>query len=444
MSSIESIQNEIDKLVINSREALKEYRNFNQEKIDKIVESMAQKGYKNSLTLAQLAVEETKRGNINDKVIKNEFATKTVWEYIKNKKTVGIIGENSELGCIEIADPLGVIAGITPVTNPTSTVLFKSIISVKTRNPIIFAFHPNAQKCSVETAKLLIDVAIKCGSPKYCIQWIETPSIEATTYLMNHSGVDVILATGGSQMVKAAYSTGKPALGVGSGNVPCYIEQSADIEKACQNIIKSKTFDNGMICASEQSVVVDKEIYKKFESTMTDLNCYFLNNQETKRISKVIIGSNNKINTNIVGKTAFQIAKLANINIPDNTKIILIKSDIVGEEYQLSQEKLSPILTYYIADTPKIALDICQQILEYGGLGHSASIHSDNKHIISEFAIHLKASRIICNSPSSQGAIGGIYNRNIPSLTLGCGSYGRNSTTDNISIKNLVNIKRVF
>ena len=434
----------IDTLVNNAKTALEEFKKFNQEEVDKIAKAMALSAMEHRLSLAKLAVEETGRGIVEDKVVKNMFASECIWDSIENEKTVGKIFENIEEGFFEIADPLGVIAGVTPVTNPTSTTIFKAIICAKTRNAIIFGFHPRAQKCSVETAKILKEAAIKAGAPENFIQWIEYPSIEATSKLMNHSGVDVVLATGGSAMVKSAYSTGKPALGVGPGNVPCYIEKTANLKRACEDIILSKTFDNGMICASEQSVVVDKEISSDFEKIMLENNCYFLNDEETSKLEKYMITENGTLNGIVAGKSAFYIAKNAGISVSKSTKILIAKLDGVGIKFPLSAEKLSPVLSYYKVKNSSEGFDVCKKVLKFNGEGHTAVIHSENSELIEKFGIEMDACRIIVNSPSSQGAIGGIYNSNTPSLTLGCGSKGKNSVSSNISVKNLVNIKKVF
>jgi len=343
-----------------------------------------------------------------------------------------------------VAEPVGVIAAVTPVTNPTSTTMFKSLIAIKTRNPIIFAFHPSAQKCSAEAARVVRDAAVKAGAPEDCIQWIEQPSIEATQMLMNHPKVALILATGGAGMVQAAYSTGKPALGVGPGNVPCYIEKTADVKRAATDLILSKTFDNGMICASEQAVIVDKAISKEFEKFMKENKCYFLNSEETRKLEKTAIDEVKcAMNPAVVGQPAYKIAKMAGFEVPEDTKILIAKLNGVGPEYPLSKEKLSPILAYYIVDGWEQGIRIAEEMVEFGGLGHSAVIHSENEKVIDEFARRIKAGRLIINSPSTHGAIGDIYNTNMPSLTLGCGSFGRNSTTDNVSAVNLINKKRV-
>lgn len=438
------VNNMVDELVAKATVALQEFMSFEQEKIDKIVHSMALAGVDNHMELAKMAYDETGRGVMEDKVIKNLFSTEYIWHSIKDEKSCGIIYENEQEGYAEVAEPVGIIAGVTPVTNPTSTTMFKALISIKTRNPIIFAFHPSAQNCSKAAANILYQAALKAGAPKNCIQWIEHPSIEATNTLMNHNGVSLILATGGSGMVKSAYSCGKPALGVGPGNVPCYIEKSANLESACNDLILSKTFDNGMICASEQSVIVDKEISNSFERIMKENSCYFLNEEETEKVSNyVIIKEKGALNAKIVGNSAYDIAKGANVNVPKNTKILIAKLKGVGADYPLSREKLSPVLAYYIVNNSDEAFKRAKAILEFGGLGHSAVIHSHNDELIKKYGEVMQVGRIIANSPSSQGAIGDIYNTNTPSLTLGCGSFGRNSTTNNVSSVNLINRKRI-
>lgn len=440
-----SNEKSIDILVKNAKEALCEYRNMEQETIDKITYFSAMAAMENRVKLAKEAVLETKRGIIEDKIIKNMFASEYVWNHIKDIKTVGTIARDDTAGYEEIASPIGVVAGVTPVTNPTSTTIFKSLICLKTRNPIIFAFHPGAQRCSVEAAKIIRDVAVGMGAPKHCIQWIEEPSLESTKLLMNHSGVNLVLATGGSAMVKSAYSTGKPALGVGPGNVPCYVEKTADLKQACNDLIMSKTFDNGMICASEQSVIVDDEIAKAFERIMQENSCYFLNSDEKNKLESYMIDSEKgTLNGAVAGKSAYEIARKSGIEVPENTKILLVLLEKVGVESHLSVEKLSPVLSYYTARSKNEAFEICKRIIEFGGMGHTAAIHTKNKELAKEYGEFMDCGRIIVNSPTSQGAIGDIYNIGTPSLTLGCGSWGKNSTTDNISVENLLNIKRVF
>ncbi|WML39927.1 bifunctional acetaldehyde-CoA/alcohol dehydrogenase [Neobacillus sp. OS1-2] len=434
----------IDVLVENGLMALEEFRGFDQEMVDEIVKQMALAGLDQHMPLAKLAVEETGRGVYEDKIIKNMFATEYVYHNIKYDKTVGIINENEHEGMIEIAEPVGVIAGVTPVTNPTSTTMFKALISIKTRNPIIFAFHPSAQKCSSEAARVLRDAAIKAGAPENCIQWIDTPSLEATQALMNHTKISMILATGGAGMVKSAYSSGKPALGVGPGNVPCYIEKTANLNQAVNDLILSKTFDNGMICASEQAVIIDKEIYPDVKREMIANNCYFLNEEEREKVETLVINEHScAVNPNIVGMAASKIAALAGVIVPENTKILVAEVKGVGPKYPLSREKLSPVLACFKVSGHEEGYKRAEEMLEFGGLGHSAVIHTTDQTVIKEFGLRMKAGRIIVNAPSSQGAIGDIYNAYLPSLTLGCGSYGGNSVSTNVGAVHLINIKKV-
>ena len=435
----------VNVLVEKANKAKKEMLKLDQKAVDKIVKKMAKCGLDKHIELAQLAVDETQRGVFEDKVTKNIFATEYVYNSIKYNKTVGVIEENEEENYKLIAEPIGVIAGVTPVTNPTSTTMFKSIIAMKSRNPIIFSFHPSAQKSSSEAAKVVRDAAIAAGAPKDCIQWIEEPSIEASNALMKNEGVSLILATGGPGMVKAAYSSGKPALGVGAGNVPCYIEKTADIKQAVNDLILSKTFDNGMICASEQAVIIDEEIYDDVVALMKAYDCYFLNKEEKKLLEGLVINKETcTINANIVGQSAYKIAEMAGIkNAPKDTKILVAELEGVGHDYPLSREKLSPILACYKVKGYKEGIQRCVEMTEFGGLGHSAVIHSHNDDIILEFGEKVRTGRLLVNAPSTHGAIGDIYNVNMPSLTLGCGSMGNNSTTDNVSAVNLINVKKV-
>lgn len=397
------------------------------------------------MELAKLAVEETKRGIYEDKITKNMFATEYIYHSIKYDKTVGVINENEEEGYVEIAEPIGIIAGVTPVTNPTATTMFKSIISAKTRNVIIFGFHPSAQKCSVAAATIVRDAAIKAGAPKDCILWIDKPSVLATNMLMHHPDVNLILATGGTGMVKAAYSSGKPALGVGPGNVPCYIDKTAKLKTSVNDLVLSKSFDNGMICASEQSVIIDKTIQKEFEKLMKEAGCYFANEDETKKLRNgmFIKEKGETLDSTIPGQSPYNIAKKCGFEIPEDTKVLVVKETGVGEKYPFSREKLSPVLAYYVVNNDDEGIKLCEKLLEFGGLGHSAVIHSENRETIRKFSEVVKAGRIIVNSPSTHGAIGDIYNTNLPSLTLGCGTFGGNSTTANVSSVNLINVKRV-
>ena len=438
------VQAMIDDLVKKGQEALEAFMKLDQEQVDNIVKAMALAGQAEHMRLAKLAVEETGRGIYEDKMTKNIFAPEYIYHSSKNEKTVGVVSENDYEDYEMVAEPVGVVCGVTPVTNPTSTTMFKSIICTKARNPIIFGFHPNAQKCCVESAKVLLDAAVKAGAPKNCIQWIEYPSIEATNALMNHPGIATILATGGPGMVKAAYSAGKPALGVGAGNVPCYIEKTANVKRAATDLMLSKTFDNGMICASEQAAIVDKEIAKEFEEFTKANGCYYVNKEETKKLEEAMYDPVKvAIKPAIVGQSAVKIAKLAGIDVPEDTRILMVPLKGVGLDYPLSHEKLSPVLAYYVVGSVEEGIDRAEQMLEFGGLGHSAVVHTNDDAVIKAFEARMKASRILVNCPSSHGAIGDIYNTNMPSLTLGCGSYGNNSTTQNVSTSNLINVKRV-
>ena len=439
-----NVEEMINGYVEKAQTALKEFMTLDQEQVDAIVKAMTLAGLDKHMLLAKMAVEETGRGVYEDKITKNMFATEYIYHSIKNEKTVGVIAENDLEDYEIIAEPIGVVCGVTPVTNPTSTTLFKAITCIKTRNPIIFGFHPSAQKCSAEAARIVLEAAVAAGAPENCIQWIEHPSIEATNALMNHPGVATVLATGGSGMVKAAYSTGKPALGVGPGNVPCYIHKSADLEEAVNDLILSKTFDNGMICASEQAAIVDKEIHKEFERLMKKYGCYFVKESEIKQLSDYCINSEKgAVNPDIVGKSAEWIAENAGLKVPEGTKILLAKLDGVGPEYPLSREKLSPVLAYFVVNSTDEGIERAEQMVMFHGMGHSAVIHAKDEEVIQKFADTMKASRLIVNSPSSHGAIGDIYNTNMPSLTLGCGSYGGNSVSGNVTTINLINQKRV-
>lgn len=439
--TVNPTRNEVDELVAKGQKALEAFMDYDQETIDNIVKEMALAGLNEHMRLAKLAVEETKRGVYEDKIIKNLFATEYIYHGIKYDKTVGVIREDDNEGIVEIAEPVGVVAGVTPVTNPTSTTMFKSLIAIKTRNPIIFAFHPSAQQSSKEAAKVLLEAAIRAGAPENCIQWIEAPSMEKTDYLMKHPGISLILATGGSGMVKAAYSSGKPALGVGPGNVPCYIEKSAKIKRAVNDLILSKTFDNGMICASEQAVIIDEEVYDAVKQELIANNCYFLTEEEKKKVEKYVMRETGGVNPVVVGQSANKIAETAGVSVPENTKILLAETVKVGPEEPLSGEKLSPVLACFKVKNSKEGIQRALEMLHYNGMGHSAVIHSQNEEIIREYGRKMKAGRVIVNQPSSQGAIGDIYNAYIPSLTLGCGTYGGNSVSTNVGTLNLINKK---
>ena len=441
----ERIKQMVDDLVERAKVASREYMKLDQETINQIIKKMSMAGLENHMKLAKMAVEETGRGIYEDKITKNMFATEYIYHSIKYDKTVGVIDENEEEGYVQIAEPVGIIAGVTPVTNPTSTTMFKSLISAKTRNVIIFGFHPSAQKCSSEAARILRDAAVEAGAPKDCILWVEEPSITATNFLMNHPDVNLILATGGTGMVRAAYSCGKPALGVGPGNVPCYIDKTAKLKTSVTDLVLSKAFDNGMICASEQAVLVDRDIHDEFEQLMKEAGCYFISPEEKDKLknSMFVAEKGYTLNGKVPGQSPHQIAKNAGIDVPEDTKVLVVYEEGVGEEFPFSREKLSPVLAYYIVDSKEEGMKKAESLLEFGGLGHSAVIHSEDNQTILEFSNRVKAGRIIVNSPSTHGAIGDIYNTNMPSLTLGCGTFGGNSTTSNVSSVNLINVKRV-
>ena len=443
----QKVKQMIDELMEKAKIASKEYLKLDQETVNNIIKAMSMAGLEHHMELAKMAVEETGRGIYEDKITKNMFATEYIYHSIKYEKTVGIINENDEDDYVEIAEPVGIIAGVTPVTNPTSTTMFKSIIAAKTRNVIVFGFHPSAQNCSVRAAEILRDAAVKAGAPENCILWIPEPSVTATSMLMHHPDVNLILATGGTGMVKNAYSCGKPALGVGPGNVPCIIEKTAKLKTSVNDLVMSKSFDNGMICASEQAVLVEKDVYQEFEELMRKAGCYFVSPEEKEKLKDVMFehveDRGDKLKSHIPGKSPYEIADMAGFEIPKDTKVLVVYEEGIGEGYPFSKEKLSPVLTYYIVENFEDALDKAERLLEFGGLGHSAVIHSEDREKILEFSEKMKAGRIIVNSPSTHGAIGDIYNTNMPSLTLGCGSFGGNSTTANVSSVNLINIKRV-
>ncbi|XGA14112.1 bifunctional acetaldehyde-CoA/alcohol dehydrogenase [Paenibacillus thiaminolyticus] len=434
----------IDQLVARAKKAQAAFMDMTQEQIDTIVQQMALAGLDKHMHLAKMAVEETGRGVYEDKITKNIFATEYIFNSIKYEKTVGVIEDNPNGAYMKIAEPVGIVMGITPVTNPTSTTMFKALISIKTRNPIIFGFHPSAQKCSAEAARILHDAAVKYGAPENCIQWIEYPSMDATNALMNHPDVALILATGGAGMVRAAYGCGKPALGVGPGNVPCFIDKTAELEQAVTDLILSKTFDNGMICASEQAVIIEEPVFAEVKKLMQAKGCRFLTKEETGKLQGMAMKPEScAVNPVIVGQSAKQIAEMAGISVTDDTKILVAELDGVGPKFPLSAEKLSPVLACYKVKNAQEGIDRAAEIVSFGGMGHSSVIHSHDDDVIRRFADRLQTGRILVNSPSTHGAIGDIYNTNIPSLTLGCGSYGRNSTSSNVTAVNLLNIKRV-
>lgn len=432
---------EAKKLLSKAHESQRKLMNFSQEKIDRIVKSMADAGYENSRYLAKLAVEETNIGVINDKIIKNQFASKNIYESIKDSKSVGIIN-NDNKGIIEIADPMGVIVGIIPTTNPTSTVIYKALIAIKARNSIVFSPHPRAIKCTRETARIMEEAAVSAGAPSGLINCLSICTKESAQELMHNDITSVILATGGSGLVKAAYSSGKPAYGVGPGNVPAFIERSANIKKAVKDIISSKSFDNGTVCASEQAIVVEKIKSNEVKEELLNQGGYFVPKKDIPALAKTVILENGGVNPEVVGQSPKRIADLAGLKIPDNVKVLICELDGIGKEYPLSAEKLSPVLAFYEVKNWEEGCEKCLQLLNFGGLGHSLVIHSQNKEIVKEFGLKKPVNRILVNTPSTHGAIG-LSTALEPSLTLGCGSYGGNITSDNIGLKHLINIKRI-
>ncbi|KRM68854.1 acetaldehyde dehydrogenase, acetylating [Apilactobacillus ozensis DSM 23829 = JCM 17196] len=438
------IDSKINEMVEKAHKALDIMYTFDQKKVDYITHQMVIAGLNAHMKLAEMAHEETGRGIAEDKAIKNIYATEEIWHYIRNHKTVGIVNDDKERQLITVAEPLGVVAGITPVTNPTSTTLFKAIIAMKTRNPIIFSLHPQAIKASIETAKILQKAAVEAGAPKDAIQWIEHPSREATTALINNPGVAITLATGGPGLVKAAYSTGKPALGVGPGNGPVYVEKTAKINRAVNDIILSKTFDNGMICATENSAIIDHEIFDDVKNQMEANGVFFVANKDVKALGDTMFNKETgQVNGPIAGMNAKQIAKLANIKVPDNTKVLAAVLDGVGSKYPLSGEKLSPVLSIYKAKDKQDAFKIADELLHYGGLGHTAAIQTEDENIAKEFGVKMKACRILVNTPGGLGGVGNLYNEMRPSLTLGTGSWGANSISHNVTDYDLLNYKTI-
>ena len=443
---------EVNTLVSKALVALDEFKKIeDQEKIDAIVQAAAVAALEAHGPLAVAAVEETGRGVVEDKAIKNLYACEYIVNYMRDLKTVGVIDKDDVDGLTAIAEPVGVVCGVVPTTNPTSTTVFKSLICLKTRNPIVFSFHPSANECSKQAARIVRDAAVKAGAPENCIQFIEKPSMEGTHALMNHDGVATILATGGNAMVRAAYSCGKPALGVGAGNVPAYVHKEAKLKQAVNDIVLSKAFDNGMICASEQAAIVDKELYDEFVKLMKSHRVHFVTKEEKTKLENLLFGveanSENcagaKLNSVIVGKPATEIAKLAGFEVPKGTVILAAECSEVGVKEPLTREKLSPVLAVLKSSSTKDGIEKARQMVEFNGLGHTAAIHTQNEEVAEEFGKVVRACRVIWNSPSTFGGIGDVYNAFIPSLTLGCGSYGRNSVSGNVNAINLLNIKLI-
>jgi acetaldehyde dehydrogenase/alcohol dehydrogenase len=435
---------DIEGIMQRATEAAIAFRKLDQEQTDRITRAVYIAGFNNRVSLAKAAFEETKIGVWKDKIIKNVLATRIVYEDIRNEKTVGVISEDPKKGIVEIAQPLGPILAITPITNPTSTVLFKILISMKSRNPIIIRPHGSAKRCSVEAARICYEAALAAGAPEHCIQWIKNSTEEETLKLMSHHKTALILATGSTSLVRAAYSSGNPAIGVGPGNVPVFIGKTADVPFAVEQIVFSKTFDNGTICASEQALVVRKchveETIRQFKLR----GGYFLSDEEIKRLEVVAFNTANKtMRPEVIGRSASEIAKLADIEVPPETTLLIAPLKEVGLSSPLSLEILAPILAFYVAEDIKQAIKLCREINHNGGLGHTISMFSNNEERIRYFASVMNAGRILVNTPASQGAMGGTYNALRPSLTLACGSGGKNITTDNITARHLLNIQRI-
>ena len=438
VDSVEALEAKLKEV----KEAQKIFATYTQEQVDKIFLAAATAANKQRIPLAKLAVEETGMGIVEDKVIKNHFASEYIYNAYKDTKTCGVIEEDKSYGVTKVAEPIGVVAAVIPTTNPTSTAIFKTLISLKTRNGIIISPHPRAKKCTIEAARIVLEAAVKAGAPEGIIGWIDVPSLEMTNLLMSEA--DIILATGGPGMVKAAYSSGKPALGVGPGNTPAIIDESADVLLAVNSIIHSKTFDNGMICASEQSVIVVDKLYSKVKKEFKARGCYFLNPEETEKVRKTII-INGALNAKIVGQKAHTIAALAGVKVPEETKILIGEVESVELSEEFAHEKLSPVLAMYKAKNFEEAVSKAERLVADGGYGHTSSLYIDavnQREKIDEFKERMKTCRILVNTPSSQGGIGDLYNFKLsPSLTLGCGSWGGNSVSENVGVKHLINIK---
>lgn len=440
VDSVETLAKTLEKV----KNAQKEFSKYSQEQVDKIFQAAAIAANEARIPLAKMAVEETGMGIVEDKVIKNHYAAEYIYNKYKNEKTCGVIYQDDSYGIKKIAEPVGIVAAVIPTTNQTSTAIFKTLIALKTRNGIIISPHPRAKKSTIEAAKTVLEAAVRAGAPEGIIAWIDVPSLELTNMLMQSA--DIILATGGPGMVKSAYSSGKPALGVGAGNTPAVIDESANVILAVNSIIHSKTFDNGMICASEQSVIVSDKIYDKVKDEFVKRGCYILNPEETEKVRKTII-INGALNAKIVGQKAHTIAELAGVSVPENTKILIGEVENVDLSEEFAHEKLSPVLAMYKSSSFDDSLEKAYRLIEDGGLGHTSSLYVNTvteKEKIEKFYSKMKTCRVLVNTPSSQGGIGDLYNFKLaPSLTLGCGTWGGNSVSENVGIKHLLNIKTV-
>ncbi|EMF01500.1 bifunctional acetaldehyde-CoA/alcohol dehydrogenase [Streptomyces mobaraensis NBRC 13819 = DSM 40847] len=439
----------VDRLVANGLKALDDYAALTQEQVDHIVAKASVAALDRHTYLARLAVDETGRGVFEDKAAKNMFACEHVTDGMARTRTVGVVSRDETEGMVEIAEPVGVVCAVTPVTNPTSTTVFKALVALKTRNPVVFAFHPAAQRCSAEAARVVRDAAVAAGAPEHCVQWIEEPSLEATRLLMRHEGVALILATGGNSMVRAAYSAGKPAIGVGAGNVPAYVHRSADVRRAVNDLVLSKSFDNGMICASEQAVILDDEVYDRGLAEFRRLHAHVATAEEKRLLEEFLFPPDPaaegepRVNPAVVGRGPAWIADQAGFSVPEETSVILVEAERVGPAEPLTREKLCPVLAVLRAGSQAEGFGLAADMVAFNGRGHSAVVHTGDPAVAEEFGHRMQTVRVIVNAPSSQGAIGGVYNHLVPSLTLGCGSWSHTSVSDNVSAVNLLNIKRV-
>lgn len=435
---------DIERIIDNATKATEAFRRYDQKATDRITHAVFEAGFNNRHHLAKLAYRETKLGRWQDKIIKNVIATRFVYDDIKNVRTVGVIGEDKEQGIVEVAEPVGPIFAVTPITNPTSTVLFKILISVKSRNPIIIRPHGSAKKCSVEAARIMYEAAVRAGAPENCVQWVKTSTKEELLAMMAHSKIALILATGSVSLVKAASKSGNPAIGIGPGNVPVYIGRSADVPFAVEQILISKLFDYGTVCASEQAVVANRynvdEVIREFKKQ----KAYFLSKTEIRRLEPVVFNTvEGVMRVEVIGQSAPKIAGMAGITVPQDTSLLIAPLQEIGTNSPLSLEILAPILAFYVAEDFEEAIELCRQINRHGGMGHTASIFSKREDMIAYFASVMNAGRILVNTPASQGALGGSYNKLRPSLMLACGTSGKNITADNISVRHLLNIFRI-
>ena len=436
---------ELTKRIEQLREAQKQFATFSQEQVDEIFRQAALAANHNRIKLAKMAVEETGMGIVEDKVIKNNFAAEYIYNQYKNMKTCGVLEEDKTSGITKVAEPIGVISAIVPTTNPTSTAIFKCLIALKTRNAIIISPHPRAKNSTIEAAKIVLEAAVKAGAPEGIIGWIDEPSVELSQNVMRES--DIILATGGPAMVKAAYSSGRPALGVGAGNTPAIIDETAHIKMAVNSILLSKTFDNGVICASEQSIIVLEQVYDEVKKELAERGAYILKGEEIDKVRSIILNEKGGLNADMVGQSAYKIAKMAGVNVPESAKVLVGEVTSVELEEPFSHEKLSPVLAMYKAASFEEALDKADRLIELGGMGHTSILYTDqvkNRDRVLTFGERMKTARTLINMPAAQGAIGDLFNFKLaPSLTLGCGSWGGNSVSENVGPKHLINVKSI-